>query len=197
MELDELRNTWSILDKKLEENNSLNDRIIKEMLHSKSNKSLGKLLGYEMFGFVVTLLMLPLILYLLFKSHLRESNVGFAFLVFMSIADLICLTWQGMKIICLMKVDFTEKVSQNIRLINTYNIGIKREKLVILFFIPVVCFFCNYLFAEYLMDIFLWIFMSCLFFITIIFTYYQYKRIYDKNIKSILQSLEELKELEE
>lgn len=197
MELDELRNTWSILDKKLEENNSLNDRIIKEMLHSKSNKSLGKLIGYEMFGFVVALLTLPLILYLLFKSHLRDSNIGFAFLVFMFVADLICITWQGVKIIYLMKIDFTEKVSQNIRLINTYNIGIRREKLVFLFFIPILVAFSIYFYIEYNVDIIGWSFMTCLFILALSFTHYQYKKIYDKNIKSILQSLEELRELEE
>lgn len=197
MELDELRNTWSALDKRLDKNSLLSDRIIKEMLHAKSNKSLGRLLGYEVFGMVVLLIVFPLVVYMWFKFHIRESNIGAVFIMFLFIVGIVGVIWQVVKIIILLKIDFSGNIKDNLLLTNKYNIFIRREKYAAIIMIPVFCLFGVCLYAEYNANAVLWTFLTCILLVTILFTIYQYKRIYDKNIKSILQSLEELKELED
>ncbi len=42
-----------------------------------------------------------------------------------------------------------------------------------------------------------WVAIIAVFLVVAVIAYWQYKKIYDKNIGSILKSLEELKELEE
>ncbi|MDH6310704.1 hypothetical protein M2451_003529 [Dysgonomonas sp. PFB1-18] len=44
MELDELKNTWTSLDERLQKQEVLKETIIKEMLRSKSGKALGRLI---------------------------------------------------------------------------------------------------------------------------------------------------------
>jgi len=198
MELDELKNTWIALDKKLEQNNSLNDRIIKEMLHTKSNKLIGRLIGYEVFGLCVLLAILPLIAYVwLNYTHVTKLMAGSIFLISIFAVILFFIVWIGIKISILIKIDLSKKVMENIRRTNQYNIFIKREKLISIFFIPIVGIFCSYLYIQVNAPVMAWVGMSCLFAVVIIFTIWSYKRMYDKNIKSILNSLEELKDLEE
>lgn len=198
MELDELKNTWLALDKKLGENNSLNDRIIKEMLKTKSNKSIGRLIGYEVFSLCVLLMILPLIVYLWIDSaRTSQFMAGAVFLISMFVFTVLLIIWTGIKIAILIKIDLSKEIAENIRRTNRYNILIKREKLGSIFLIPVLGILCSYLYAQVNAHVTLWVFMTCLFIILVLYTIWAYKRIYDKNISSIMRSLEELKELEE
>lgn len=198
MELEDLKNTWLALDKKLEADNSLNDRIIKEMLQTKSSKSIGRLLGYEIFGVCVLLLILPFIVYLYLNYvHITQLLAGSIFLISMFVLIILLIIWQSIKIFVLSKIDLSYKVIENIRRTNQYNIFIKREKFASSFLLPVIAIFCFYYYIEVKAPVIAWITMSCIFVIAVIYTIWSYKRIYDKNIKNLLNSLEELKDLEE
>ncbi|HCO67766.1 MAG TPA: hypothetical protein DIT04_08455, partial [Dysgonomonas sp.] len=119
------------------------------------------------------------------------------FLIFMFVVILFFVFWTGTKIALLMKIDLSQEVMQNIRRANRYNILIKREKLISVFVLPVIAVFFFYLYLQVDAPIMAWITMTCLFVVAVIFSIWSYKRIYDKNIKSILNSLQELKELED
>lgn len=198
MELDELKNTWAALDERLKQNESLNTRLVKDMLETKSNKSLSKILRIEIFGAVVLLTIAPFTLFLSdAKFNKTDNTIWSIFLVSMSFYCLLNFTWQTFKIYNLMKVDLSAVVSDNIRIMSKYNIWIKREKLVMWISMPLIGVLCTYLYAQLNANLFLWVFLTCAFIFATLVTYYQYKKVYDKNINSILKSLDELKELEE
>lgn len=198
MELDELKNTWTALDERLKQSESLNARIVKEMLETKSSKALGKILGYEIFGAVVLLAVAPLIIYVNDdRFHIKEKTFVSVFLACLFFICVLGFVWQAIKIYNLMKIDFSAVVSDNIRIVNKYNLWIKREKLSMWISTPILVVCCTYFFAQLNVNLFSWVFLTCVFILTTLFTYYQYKKIYGKNINSILKSLDELKELEE
>lgn len=199
MELDELKNTWAALDERLKQNESLNIRIVKEMLETKNNKSLSRILYSEIIGTIVLLAVIPFIIFISVDSRfiIKDKNLGAIFLVGMFFFCILAFLWQLFKVYNLIKVDFSSFVSDNIRIINRYNIWIKREKLISWFSIPVIGLFCTYIYAQFSVSILLWVFLTCIFILATLLTYYQYKKVYDKNISSILKSLDELKELEE
>lgn len=198
MELDELKNTWAALDERLKQNESLNARIVKEILETKSNKSLSKILRIEIFGAVVLLAVAPFTLFLSdAKFNKTDKTIWSIFLVSMFFYCLLNFAWQTFKIYNLMKIDFSAVVSDNIRIMNKYNIWIQREKLVMWVSIPIIGALCTYLYAQLNANLFLWVFLTCAFIFVTLVTYYQYKKVYDNNINSILKSLDELKELEE
>lgn len=195
MELDELKNTWTSLDERLKKQEVLKENIMRELLHTKSDKALNRLIGLEVFGDIVILLIIPVIIYAI-NLHIDWVEYRI-FMYAMLVVSVLTVCWQTYKIYGLMKVDFSKTVSTNIEHANKYNIRIKREKIVMLFFVPVLLLFCVYLYAQLNVSGTLWGFMTCSFIALILFSVWSYKKLYDKNIKSILKSLDELKELEE
>jgi hypothetical protein len=195
MELDELKHIWQSLNEHLQKQEVLKKNIMKEMLQTKSDKALSRLLNYDILGVVILLLAIPLIIYALdLHPYLVEYR---PFMYSMLIVDIILLFWQSYKVYELTRVDFSKPVSTDIQYTNKYNIHIKREKLGMLFFVPVVFFCCAYLYARLNVNIILWAGLICMAIGLVLFTIWSYKRLYDKNIKSIIQSLDNLKELEE
>jgi Na+/melibiose symporter-like transporter len=195
MELDELKDTWLSLDERLRKQEILKESILKEMIHSKADKSLSRLINTEIVGIIILLLVMPAIVYAIdFHPHLPGYTV---FMWAMIPICVIGLLWQILKVYKLTRINLTESLSNNIRYTNTYNIWIKREKMVMVVIIPLVGLCVAYLYAQLNVNTTLWAFLTCTFIALCIFTYWSYKKLYNKNIASIMKSLDELKELEE
>lgn len=195
MELDDMKNTWMSLDERLRKQEVLKESIMKELLQTKSDKALSRLIGYELSGVIVLLVIIPVIIYGM-TLHLKLPE----FAIFMYIMLVVCVVgiiWQASKVYGLMQIDFSKVLSNNILYINKYNIKMKREKLIMLFLIPLLALAVIYLYARLNANTVLWAFMFCGFIGAAVYTYWAYKKLYDKNITSILKSLDELKELEE
>ena len=97
-----------------------------------------------------------------------------------------------------MKVDFSKTISDNIYYTNKYNIQIKREKFAVnVIFVPLFVILAILSYAELKVNVQLWIFLICLLLLGSLITYWSYKRLYEKNINSILKSLNEIKQIEE
>ena len=67
MEIEALKNRWSELEKQLEQNKSLNERIIKEMIDRKAGKidtAINRLLFRDIYALVFMLVMFACLLYL-------------------------------------------------------------------------------------------------------------------------------------
>jgi hypothetical protein len=197
MELEELKNTWETIDERLKKQEVLKENLIREIIYSKSNKSLSKLINFEVLSLVIYLLIIPVIAFA-YNKGLELLLAGKIFAYFMASFCIFGAIWQLIKMKNLRQIDFTKNISANSLFINKYNILIKKEKSVTMIFItPVISFLCIYLYAIYHATFTLWIFLISALLIAIFLSYNNYKRIYDKNIASIQKSLEALKELEE
>jgi hypothetical protein len=194
METNELKNIWSSLDESLKKQELLNENILREMLEAKSNKSLSRLINQEAFGAIVILLLIPVLIVCFEVLNLLSFNLFTVVLIGLSIIGCI---WQAIKTFMLLKIDFSKPISSNIRQTNTYNLYMKREKFAMIFLLPLMFFVLIYLYIRLDVDIVLWIFLACAIVTCLFAIYWLYKKVYDKNIHSILKSLDELKDLDE
>ncbi|MDR1584050.1 MAG: hypothetical protein LBS55_12500 [Prevotellaceae bacterium] len=199
MNLEELKNVWASVDERLGKQELLNGSIIREMIRDKSDKSLRKLLNHEVHLLVFNLFSIPLLIALLFIDEFRVHTQwsGKVFVWTMVVVCSATVTWQLIKIVKLMKVDFTKSLRNNFLFMNRFNIWIKKEKIVWIFITPLLYCQAIWLYALLHVNVALWIFLACGLLFGLFLMFYMYKRIYNRNIDSIRQSLEELKELEE
>jgi hypothetical protein len=195
MELDELKNAWTSLDERLGKQEVLKEFVIKEMIYSKSNKSVSKLLNFDLFSIMVLLLVIPVLIFI-YQSRLQIPEKSL-FLYSMLVIGVYGLIGGAFHLNCLMRINFTKGVAYNSLYINKYKKMVQKEKIITVPVILVVSFFCIYQYAVLHASAWLWAFLICGLVSGIIFTYFSFKRIYDNNIHAIQSSLEELKELKE
>ncbi|MDR3095171.1 MAG: hypothetical protein LBU62_11120 [Bacteroidales bacterium] len=195
MELEELKNVWTALDERLNRQEALKDFVIKEMIYSKSNQSVRKLFNFDLFSLIVVLLAIPFLIFLL-QSQIYIPLKSF----FLYTVLVICaygLIGGAFNLNCLMRMNFTKSVAHNALYINKYERLVHKEKIIAVPIIFICSFFGIWSYAIMHASAWLWAFLICNLVSAIVFTYFSFKRIYDKNIQSLQQSLEELKELEE
>ena len=193
MNLENLKSEWSAMNDRMEKQEILKEKMFCQMLNTKSDKSLSRLVAYEVIGLIVCILFIPVLFYIFnnIEIGLVRPIAGCAI-----VTVVICTIWQGIKILCLSKIDFAKTLKNNLLYVNKYAIYIKYEKLVNYFMIPLIAAFCVFHYAKMHASLLLWIFMSCTLIAMILFVIYLY-RLYNKNISTIKQNLEELRELEE
>jgi hypothetical protein len=193
MNLENLKSEWSAMNDRMEKQEILKEKMFCQMLNTKSDKSLSRLVAYEVMNLIFSILFIPALLWMF-------NNTGIKFVQIVIIGAIvilvICVIWQGIKILILSKINFTKTLKNNLLYINKYTIYIKCEKLANYFMIPLLVAFCVFHYAKINASLLLWIFMSCTFVAMILFVIYLY-RLYNKNISTIQQNLEELRELEE
>ena len=199
MELDELKNTWMVLDEQLKKNEMLNKRIVQEMLYKKSNKSLSWLINMDVLGIILLPLFIPLCIWL-YKYSKFHYLLSSRILLVVGMATCILGTiWSCYKVLkYLIKIDFSKSISDNIHYVNSYNILIKKEKIVsYCIVLPVYLALAIFYYYELKVNFSYWTFLIVVFLSLTVVIYWAYKKIYDANIHSIKKSLEELKELKE
>ena len=198
MELDELKNTWMVLDEQLKKNEMLNRRIVREMLYKKSNKSLNWLISYDVLGIPVLLLVIPFCVWL--YNLPRTGNMLFPkiLFIFTIIVSILGIIWYCYKLKQLMKMDFSKSVKDNMLCLNKYNFMITKEKSIQYFVLaPIISLLCIFSYYELKANVSWRVFLVVMLILAIAGTYWMYKKIYDKNIQSIKKSLEELEELKD
>ena len=201
MEMDELKNAWALVDKRLKENEMLNKRIIQGMLSDKSSKSLNKLVNIEMFSIFMLLPVIPLCIWFLSDPRLSFENFLFPKIMFVAgiVLSIFGIVWGGYTLKkYLLKIDFSKSVKDNMRHVNKYTIYYRKGKMLNYFFIiPVVSLLCILSYYELKTPFYLWIFLLVCLTTGIAITYWMYKKVYDANIQSIQKSLDEIRELKE
>ena len=96
-----------------------------------------------------------------------------------------------------MKIDLLKNVGNNIHFVNKYNIQLKREKKITDCFVgPVFVILFAFILVDIKATFSMWTLGICVFTSTGLVTYWLYKK-YNKNIDSILKSLDEIRELKE
>ncbi|MDL2214784.1 hypothetical protein LJC00_01180 [Dysgonomonas sp. OttesenSCG-928-M03] len=195
MELDELRNRWLSLDERLKKQEILKESIMREILHTKSDKALSRLISFEIFGIIILIFIIPVVV---FAVKLHPNIPGYtAFMYTVLAAVAAVLVWLFFKLYGLSRINFSKPVSVNIRYINKYNIWIKKEKLFTIILVLLLGSGCAYFYARLNADFILWVCMTCLFLGLSVLSIWSYKKIYIKNISSIQKSLDELRDLKE
>lgn len=193
MELDDLKAGWSVLNERLQQNEILNKRIIKEMIEKRGETAIGKLYRYDLFG---ALTILSIWAILCFTSFLMPAKGGANHHVMIIATTLFPFgVWQLLKVSLLRKVDFrVDGLQQTTALVERYRRWVYRETFVA---IPYAIFVMLYVFLTTpqtttftLFAIGIGIVVGT--FLTIL-EYYFYKN----NISKSRQALEELKEFEE
>lgn len=199
MELNELKNIWQELDQKIEKNNILNDKVIKDMLQTKGNKSISKLMAFEVLSLILLVAMIPVFLFLLafFQNATSHLNYTIVFIKLMIIFCVLAVVWYGVKIYFLNKIEMRRSIKDNIYNITRYKLLLKREIQISFILYPIILGVCIYHFYTVKATVLLWVLLICLWLVVLVFVIWFYKKVTQKHIKSINQSLDELKDLEE
>ena len=197
MKLDDLKEAWTALDNRLKRTEQLKETIILEMIQTKANKLINKLLNWEVFGAIVLLLITPfsIIMLDLFGGRFPMWDILMLSVIIVCIALFI---WQLYKIRGFMKVDLSKNIRDNIYYMNQYNIRTKREMMIMSFILgPIMAILGILTYASMKASFSLWIFLLFAIILATLASFWQYKRLYGKNIDSILKSLDEIRELKE
>ena len=194
MDLENLKSEWSAMNDRMEKQEILKEKMFCQILNTKSDKSLNRLVAYEVVSLIFSVLFIPVLLWMFNNTRIEfVKTVIIGAIVILAI----CVIWYGIKVFVLLKIDFTKTLKNNSFYINKYAVYIKYEKLIGYYFlIPLIMIVCTFYYAKLHASLFLWVLMSCGFIAAILFTIYFY-RLYNKNISTIQQNLEELRELKE
>jgi len=205
MEIDELKNKWNLLDESLRKHKSVEEKLIKKMMQEKTDKSLSRLINYSIFGIIIYVGVIGLLSYYLYSIHTginpRYEDSSLFLQVMLGVFIVLMLVIGGLgtrNLLLLLKINITNTIKNNIEYIQHYNIRHKR-----LFLRSYIVF--TVLFLILLIGIQLTITLPlaswiAILFLTIagaIYSVWEYKRLFNKNIAIIHNSLNELKELEE
>ena len=198
MELEKLKEIWTSLDNRMQQQEGLKTAIIKEMLLNKSDKALSRLINYGFFSLVLILCLTPVSIWVYMYGPIYRVAIVKPMFIIIFILFFIYLAAGIIGLIRLHKIDFSKSVSNNITMISKYKVFYKRMTLIMCIFGVLILVFCFMAYFQ-LPNVEPWRLMALFFAIPvgIVVSYWEYKRIGMRNINSILKSLEELKELEE
>ena len=196
MELDDLKKTWDLINDRMKQKEKMDAAIIKEMLLAKSDKAFSRIINYDFFSVIVSVSAIGLLTWQMTRLYFGPFKTG---IFLFSIVFLIVSVLRSIRnILILNKINFTNPVNENIRLVQHYNITVKRNRIVnysaVVILIALVVVACL---LSPNMEMWRWITIAISVVVGSIGAWWEYKQMYRKNIDSILQSLEELKDLEE
>ena len=196
MELEKLKEIWTSLDNRMQQQEGLKAAIIKEMLLNKSDKALSRLINYSYFGLVLGASAIPFMTWA-FGFAYTTIKISIFLIVF------VMLIWSLIGgiigLVKLHKIDFSKSLSSNITVISKYKIFYKRGAFItyLLVLLIIVLLVVDIFQVSYKIESWRWAALLSAIPIGTAAGYWEYKRMGMRNINSILNSLEELKELEE
>jgi len=194
MNLENLKSEWSAMNDRMEKREILEKKMYLQVLNTKSDKSLNRLVAYDVLSLIFSVLFIPVCLFLFYQErfeYMRPILIGAIVIL------VICVFWYGFKVLLLSKIDFSKSLKNNLLNVNKYAIYIKYEKLSFYYIgIPLMAIVIAFYYVKLHAPLFSWVFASCVVLGAIFFTIYLY-RLYNKNISTIQQNLEELRDLED
>lgn len=193
MELEELKAGWGVLNERLEQNEILNKRIIKEMITNRTQSAYERLLRFDIWGFIVSLVLCVVFPILTFSGQLVMKSLSFVVLEGCLIIGLIMqLFFLSIHI----RFDMEKrKLCELARLEYMYKLWMKRNHVIGtgIALVGIIAF----LFIEQNRLVAGWeLRMAAALLAGVVIAYFQIQ-FYLKNIRAIEKGLEELKEFEE
>ena len=193
MELEELKAGWGVLNERLEQNEILNKRIIKEMVTNRTQSAYERLFRFDLFGLLLAFVMCVLFPVLVMTGKLVMQPLSFALL---EGAIGIGLIMQVFFLSILLRFNMEKKKLRELAWLTlTYKLWMKRNFTIgsLIGFTALIAF----LFLEKARLVANWeVRMGIMLLFVFIMGFYQI-RFYLKNIRAIEKGLEELKEFEE
>ena len=194
MNLENLKSEWSAMNDRMEKQEILKEKMFCQILNTKSDKSLSRLVADEVVGLIFGILFIPVLFYMFNKIEIEFVRTV---IVGAIIIGVLIIIWGSMKLFNLSKINFTKPLKNNLLYVNKYAVYIKYEKLIGYYFIiPLAVLIGVIHYIKIHASLFWWVLMSCSLIAIILFVIYFY-RLHNKNISTIQQNLEELRELKE
>jgi len=203
MELENLKNAWTSVDERLEKQEIVNETMIIEALKKKSYKSLKRLKIWNLLGVIIGL---PLVIYIWYPI-LNGLSFSDRITIISGISIILCTFILaisiGMHIYALMKyllkIDFSESVKENTLRVGKYEMLYRKANVAFFFIIiPVFLLIVTTVMQNHDDNIVEMILLTAFIVAIIVLPiYFIERRFYEKHIRTIKESLEELKELEE
>jgi Flp pilus assembly protein TadB len=193
MELENMKLRFQEIENQLKKQELLNEKLINGIRQTRSG-AFANLKRYIQFGLVLLLACAVFVIY-----HWTHTHFGLHKTIAMCCAALLALSGITISIynLCILhKVDFTDSIDKNIRTIEHFWIAYKRQFLFMyalsgLFVIVFVSvFYVSSIAAGW------WTLISFVVISAVLLSYWEHK-IYKRNMQSIMESLNKLKELEE
>lgn len=193
MELDKLKENWGTLNERIEQNEILNKRIIREMIQNRTNSAQSRLFRYDLFS----LILVTLFCFLLPFLWIQTIMVFPSFLVLLGVM-LFALCMEAAKLSCLLRFNIeTKSLYELSRLTLRYQQLVKWNYTygVLIAVLAVIAVFLFQGSNIYLDSWRIWV-VCIAFAIGILLSFLQI-RFQQKNIQSIKQGLKELEEFME
>lgn len=197
MELEKLKEIWTTLDNRMQQQEVLKTTLIKEMLINKSDKALNRLINYNYFGIFLLISMLPLLAWY-WTVAISINFIGWVMVPVAFVFMFFALTMGIIQLKKLHQINFSLPINENMYIMRKFNLFNKRFLILgnIFGFLFVLAMIVIILISNRI-ELWRWWIIAAAIFLGTLISIWEYKRMYRRNIDSILKSLEELKELEE
>ncbi len=202
MELDELKNSWNALDKRLAETEIVNMRMVKEMVSQKTKSAFNGIVGHNIYSLVVTLIIMGIV----FPNVWMHTHITLTSFIIIECAMALGLIIQIWKLLMLSKFNLEDKTASELNeLVLHYKKVCHKEKYwtiaivataFIAFYISELCFNTE---ANYQLStnrVLLVVVLTLLTFaLAFVIGLWQHRR-HAQQMQEIERGLEELKEFE-
>lgn len=195
MELEKLKDTWRGLDQRMQQQEGLQSAIIRKILLDQSDKASNKMIGYSVVGLVIMMIGIPVLLW----GQDRARGFVEVFNMMVLIYLLCSVVTSMLLILKIHKADFSESVCAKIRKIERAYRFYRRMAIVsyVIGFLLTITVVIYLLTLEETFPLWFWGLLFALFGGGGVGAVFEYKRIFSRNFKIMLQNLKELEELEE
>lgn len=194
MELDDLKQNWELINKRLQENEVLNKRIIKEMITKRTTSAYNKLLNMEVISLIIMIILIPAFL---IANQIVKYPPALPWIVCLEIFVISITIWIIIKIHWLKKFDIESKdIYQLGRIIQIYRSWILKESYIL---IPLFMIFLIVRFVVVHAQSTPWfatLIISAIIFLPVC-AFANYYFFYKKQFNNIQKSLQELEEFKE
>lgn len=146
MELEEIKNLWQKYDHALNESRRVNEKLLQELVHTKSGGPLKKMLNAEYFGAVACLLLLVIFAAMGVKATASSVTiVSYSLIVLAIIGSIVACVY---KIRVLSGIDFSGNALTDVAYkMQRFRLFISRERVLGVIFLPLlIC--CTYMFLD-------------------------------------------------
>lgn len=195
MELEKLKDTWRGFDQRMQQQEGLQSAIIRKILLDQSDKASNKMIGYSVVGLVIMMIGIPILLWGQGRARSFVEVLNMMVLIYL----LCAIVTTMMLILKIHRADFSESVCAKIRKVERAYRFFRRIAIVsyvigFLLFITVVIYLLT---LEATFPLWFWGMLFALFAGGGVGAVFEYKRIFSRSFKIMLQNLKELEELEE
>ena len=195
MELEKLKDTWRGLDQRMQQQEGLQSAIIRKILLDQSDKASNKMIGYSVVGLVIMMIGIPILLW----GQGRARGFVEVFNMMVLVYLLCAIVTTMMLILKIHRTDFSESVCAKIRKVERAYRFFRRIAIVgyVIGTLLIITLIVHLLTLEETFPLWFWGLLFALFAGGGVGAVFEYKRIFSRSFKIMLQNLKELEELEE